>query len=117
MPVASNNNMVITIIDVACPFNTRVKNKEQEKVENYQDLKQEIGSVWNCHNVKIIPIIVGALGTAPRGLIKGLDALEMTSAFNLLQKGCLQGRLYTDKTNNKHNIVISRLNYEAFFKS
>ena len=57
------------VIDVACPFDTRVKNKEQEKVENYQDLKQEIGRVWNCHEVKIIPIVTGALGTVPKGLI------------------------------------------------
>ena len=27
------------IIDVACPFDTRVKMKELEKVERYQDLK------------------------------------------------------------------------------
>ena len=80
------------IIDVACPFDTRVKHKEQEKVENYQDLiKQEIGRVWNFHEVKIIPIIIGALGTVPKGLFKGLQALEMTSAFNLLQIVCLQG--------------------------
>ena len=52
------------IIDVACPpghQGTRVKNKEQDKVENHQDLKREIGCVWNCQEVKIIPIIIGAL--------------------------------------------------------
>ena len=46
------------IIVVACPFDTRVTKKEQEKVENYQDLKREIERVWNCHEVKIIPIII-----------------------------------------------------------
>ena len=30
------------IIDVACPSNTRVKDKEKENVENYQDLKREL---------------------------------------------------------------------------
>ena len=30
------------IIDVACPSDARVKDKEKEKVENYQDLKREL---------------------------------------------------------------------------
>ena len=30
------------IIDIACPFDTRVPKKEKEKMDNYQDLKHEI---------------------------------------------------------------------------
>ena len=30
------------IIDVICPFDIRVKDKEKEKIENYQDLKREL---------------------------------------------------------------------------
>ena len=45
----------------------------------------------NCHEVKIIPIVIGALGTVPKGLLKGLEDLEMTNAFDLLQKECLLG--------------------------
>ena len=30
------------IIDVSCPFDTRLKEKEKEKVEKYQDLKREM---------------------------------------------------------------------------
>ena len=30
------------IIDVTCPFDIRVKDKEKEKIENYQDLKREL---------------------------------------------------------------------------
>ena len=30
------------IIDAACPSDARVKDKEKEKVENYQDLKREL---------------------------------------------------------------------------
>ena len=36
------------IIYVACPFDTRVKEKEQEKVERYHKLKREIGRLWQC---------------------------------------------------------------------
>ena len=36
------------IIDVICPFDIRVKDKEKEKIENYQDLKRELTRIWNC---------------------------------------------------------------------
>ena len=36
------------VIDIACPFDTRVLEKEQEKMEKYQELKREIGKVWSC---------------------------------------------------------------------
>ena len=34
------------IIDVACPFDIRVKDNEKEKIENYQDLKLEVKRIW-----------------------------------------------------------------------
>ena len=50
------------ILDVAFPFDTRVNIKEKEKIEKYQDLKQEITRTWKCKTVKVVPIIIG-LGT------------------------------------------------------
>ena len=35
------------IIDIALPGDTRIKQKEQEKVEKYQDLKREITRLWS----------------------------------------------------------------------
>ena len=35
------------IIDIAVPADVRVEEKEREKVEKYQDLKREIGRLWN----------------------------------------------------------------------
>ena len=34
-------NRKYLIIDVACPFDTRVKGKEKGEIENYQELKRE----------------------------------------------------------------------------
>ena len=36
--------------------------EENEKVENYQDLRREIKKQWNINSVKVIPVVVGALG-------------------------------------------------------
>ena len=50
------------IIDIACPFHTRIVEKEDEKVEKYQNLKYEIKKIWKCKKVTIVPIVIGALG-------------------------------------------------------
>ena len=37
------------IIDAACPFDTRVKKKEQEKVQQYHELKRHIVRLGNAN--------------------------------------------------------------------
>ena len=39
------------VIDIACPFDARVLEKEKEKVEKYQELKREIWKIWSCRKV------------------------------------------------------------------
>ena len=43
------------------PGDTRIKQKEQEKIEKYQDLKGEIARLWRIREVSVIPVVVGAL--------------------------------------------------------
>ena len=50
------------IIDIAVPGDTSIKQKEQEKIEKYQDLKREIARLWFLQKESVIPIIVGPLG-------------------------------------------------------
>ena len=54
------------------PPDLRVKLKGGEK----RDLTREPKKLWNM-KVTVIPIVVGALGTIPKGLIKGLEDLEI----------------------------------------
>ena len=56
----NNNNM---IIEVTCPFDTRILEAETKKISRYQDLKYELERTWNCKGVKVIPIVIGSLGT------------------------------------------------------
>ena len=51
----------VVIIDVAIPGDDRVKDKELEKVEKYQLLKDEIAKVWHMLKVIVIPVVIGAL--------------------------------------------------------
>ena len=53
------------IIDVAMPEDVSVRVKEDEKVEKYQDLARGIRKMRGVRS-KMIPIVVGALGTLYR---------------------------------------------------
>ena len=53
------------IIDFAVPRDSRIEEKEKEKIEKYQDLRRELQKIWNVR-VKIIPLVVGSLGAIPK---------------------------------------------------
>ena len=46
------------IIDVAIPEDGRVRAKEDEKVEKYQDLARKVRKMWGVRT-KVITIVVG----------------------------------------------------------
>ena len=46
------------IIDFAVPGDSRIEEKEKEKIEKYQDLERELQKIWNV-KVKIISIVAG----------------------------------------------------------
>ena len=53
------------IIDFAVPGDSRIEEKEKDKIEKYQDLGRELQKLWNV-KLKIIPLVVGVLGTIPK---------------------------------------------------
>ena len=69
MIIVEKKSKICHIFDFAIPYDTRVDLKEKEKILKYQDLARELKKLWNT-NVKIIPIIVGALGTTPKNYEK-----------------------------------------------
>ena len=81
------------IIDVACPFDTRIKKKEQEKIEYYNDLKYEILKCWNkeVDKVMILPIVIGALGSVTNNVRKNLDKVDLHLGVDAIQRTCLLG--------------------------
>ena len=63
-------------MDFAVPADHRIKLKESEKKDKYLDLARELKKLWNI-KVIIIPIIIGAFGTATKILLKGLEDLNV----------------------------------------
>ena len=47
MIVVEKVKKTCTIIDFAIPYNSRVNNKEMERIEKYQDLARELRKLWN----------------------------------------------------------------------
>ena len=68
----------------------RVKLKESEKKDKYPDLSRELKKtkLWTMKE-KIIPIVIGALITATRGLIQGLEDFEIRRRVETIQNAAL----------------------------
>ena len=76
------------IIDFACPYDGRVDTKELEKIEHYQDLTRELRKIWNM-KVKVIPLVIGGLGTTPIKLRNWLKEIGIETQVAELQKTVL----------------------------
>ena len=72
------------IVDFAVPADHRIKLKKYEKKDKYLDLARELKKLWN-RQVTIIPIVIGAFGTVTKGLLKGLENLEVGGRVETIQ--------------------------------
>ena len=62
--------------DFSVPANHRVKLKESEKKDKYLDFARVLKILWNM-KMTVIPVVNSSLGTVTKGLIKGLEDLEI----------------------------------------
>ena len=77
------------IIDIAVPGDTRVKQKEQEKVEKYQDLEREIARLW-CHGrATFIPVVVAALSCVTKEAEQCIEKMGIRIRTEVIQKTAL----------------------------
>ena len=68
MVVADKKERSCKIIDFAVPGDSRIEEKEKDKIQKYQDLGRVLQKIWNV-KVKIIPLVVGSLGAIPNSLV------------------------------------------------
>ena len=76
------------IFEFAIPYDTRVDDKEVEKIEKYLDLARELKKVWNM-KVTVVPLVVEALGTLAEALEKRLKTIGIETKITELQKTVL----------------------------
>ena len=72
------------IIDFGSPYDTRVDDKEVEKIEKHLNLAGELKKVWNM-KVTLVPLVVGTLGNPAKALQKRLKniGIEKTKITEL----------------------------------
>ena len=59
---------------MALPDDTNVNTKATEKLSKYKDLEIEDSRMWKVRT-EIVPVVIGALGTAEKGLDQNLQFL------------------------------------------
>ena len=73
------------------PGDTRVCDKEQEKIEKYSLLKDEIAGLWQLGKVVVIAIVAGALGTIKTQFEKYIESLGIEIRIEHVQKSAMLG--------------------------
>ena len=86
--IINKKERICKIVDFAVPADHRIKLKESEKKDKYLDLARELKKLWNM-KVSIVPIAIGAFGTVTKGLLKGLENLEVGGRVETIQMTAL----------------------------
>ena len=79
---------ICKIVDFAVPADHRLILKEIEKKDKYLDLAWELKKLWNM-KITIVPIVIGALGTITKGLLKSVEDLEIGGRVETIQMTAL----------------------------
>ena len=82
--IINKKKITCKIVDIAVPADHKIKLKECEKKDKYLDLARELKKLWNIQ-VTIIPVVIGAFGTVTKGLLKGLEDLEVSGRVETIQ--------------------------------
>ena len=86
--IINKRKRICKIVDFAVPADHRINLKESEKIDKYLDLAKELKKLWNM-KVTIVPIVIDALGTITKGLLKGLEDLEVSGRVETIQTTAL----------------------------
>ena len=79
------------IIDVSCPNDINVSQKEQEKITKYSGLRLELGRMWDC-DCMVIPIVIGSLGVVSEHFEKYKDMVPAELSTVMCTKITMLGR-------------------------
>ena len=74
--IITKKKRICKIVDFAIPADHRINLKECEKKDQYLDLARELKKLWNM-KVTIVQIVIGVFGAINKGLLKGLEDLDV----------------------------------------
>ena len=64
----------VWLIDATIPEDSRIDQKEVEKISKYQDLQIEVERLWE-KKATVVPMVIGALKATTKDLVKHLKTL------------------------------------------
>jgi hypothetical protein len=73
------------LIDIATPYDSNVNTKKAEKLSNYEYLEIEVSRKWTVRT-KIVPVIIGGLGTIKKGSCQNLQLVPGHPSATEVQK-------------------------------
>ena len=68
-----------------------MKDKELEKLEKYQLLKDEITKVWYMQKVVVVSVVIGALGAVSVNFKEYMKRIGANARLEVIQKTTLLG--------------------------
>ena len=86
--IIDKKKRICQIVDFVVPVDHKINLKECAKKDKYLDLARELKKLWNM-KVTIVPIVIGAFGTISKGLLKGLEDLEVGRRVETIQMTAL----------------------------
>ena len=87
--IINKRKRICKVVDFAVPADDRINLKESEKEDKYVDLARGLKKLWNM-KVTIVPIVIGTLGTVTKGILKGLEDLEVGGRVDTIQTTTLR---------------------------
>ena len=76
------------IMNFTVPDEQNAKNKENQKRDKYSEDVRELKMLLNMR-VTVIPVVIDALGTFLKGLIRGIEELEIGRRIETIQSTAL----------------------------
>lgn len=88
--VMDKQQKTVVVVDVAIPSDSNIRKKEQEKLEKYQGLKEELEKMWGV-KASVVPVVIGALGAVTPKLEGWLQQIPGTPSETSVQKSAILG--------------------------
>ena len=70
------NRFKVLLTEVAISGDSRIDQKEVEKITTLQELKVEVERLWE-KKATVVPVVIGTPGAIPRDFVKQLKTLEL----------------------------------------
>ena len=86
--VKDSVNSTCKLIDMTVPSDRNIALKEIEKKSKYKDLEVEIQRIWQMKTI-VLPVVIGALGTAKKGMVENIEKVAKGASVTEIQKICM----------------------------